>query len=329
MTLGLLDLDTVRFRLDGALSAVARSRFEGGKWSQRFRDEPGTEWVGHVPPDVVVREHVDRGEVVVYGSPHKATLGESVGPFGPAEFSEWVDSFAARLGVPAAVVRGARVSRFDVAVNLGVSAAPSEYIAIAEAPERMEAVGSRATTTTFKNRHGFAEITLYDKVQKLMDRRMVDAMPASWVGRNVLRVEVRFKKPRREFKRDVTVADLCDPEFWVEVAGRYHARVSSVVLREGHEAIPSPSNVREMKNFFAAGYIMLTGGSEARIARIDADQKAGLVKEQPAKRQRKAVRDLVAKYAPGADDLADELTRAIDAAVGRSLLPQRDRGRHA
>lgn len=313
MSLGLLDIDTVRFQFDGQLDDAARRRFDHGKWAQTTRDEPGNEWTGKILPDLVVREYLTRGQVVVSGSPHKVALGESVGPFGPAEFAGWVNRFAVRLGVDPDDVRAARVSRFDVAANLDVAAPAAEYVAIAEPPMRMRAVGSGATTVTFRNTR--AQVTLYDKVQKILDRKRAHALPPSWEGKNVLRVEARFLKPRREFGRDVTVGMLCDPAFWAEVADRYEERALAVALRRGSRAVPAPESVPELVDAYAAIGIQASGGTDVAIARINGAVRRKDIQRHQGNRQRKKIREL-ASHQAGDADLADEFaSRVAEAAA--------------
>lgn len=318
MSLELLDIDTATFRIDGGLDEVARDRFEHGKWSQRFRDEPGTDWRGQLGPDILVRENLVRGEIFVSGSPHKDVLGESVGPFGPDQLSDWVDGFAAKCGLTAEQVRSGRVSRFDVAANLDVEACPADYIRIARPPPRMRSVGSGATTATFKNRHGQAEITLYDKVQKIKDRGKADTVPPSWAGRNVLRAEVRFKKPKLVFKRKVTVGMLCDAAFWAEVAGQYERQALSVQIRRGQRALPVPVSVPEMRRMYAAGHIESSGGAEVALERVSQALRRGQIPAHQAKRQRHEIRSIHRDYAPGNVDLADEFEAKVHGAVARS-----------
>lgn len=312
MSLGLLDIDSVTFRLDGELDDDARERFDGGTWSSR--GEQRVRWTGKLGPDIVVLEYPEQGQIIISGSPHKAILGESVGPFGPSEFVAWAVGFAPVLGLPLDHLLDARLSRFDIAANLALTAPPFEYIAIAEPPNAMESVGSSTTTKTFK--HTGAEVTLYDKRLKVTKKsKMAHVIPDDWDGHNVLRVEVRFKKPAVEFGRPITVGMLGDPAIWDEIVQRYEHRARSVRFRRGIARMPPASSVLDLRALLAARQVLAQGGSEVLKASIDHSAKQGLIPKQQRERQRAEIVRLVEHYAPGDADLAEEIIEGIRAAV--------------
>ena len=184
----------------------------------------------------------------------------------------------------------------------------------------MKRVGSGASTATFKNRHGQAEITFYDKVMKIEERGRYASIPEHWGDKSVLRVEARFKKPKRVFGRPVTLGMLCDEAFWVEVAYQFEKLALSVGLREGPWALAVPQSVPEMRQVYAASYIHESGGLDTALARINHAYSRGELQKHQASRQRKDVRHLSQTYAPGDQTLAKELTELIHEAAGSARL---------
>lgn len=306
-----LDVDWTGFTFEGELERVAMEQHEG--FTERERGQSDERWVMGLPRGMKVWHHPNKGRIRVSGSPHKMVCGESVGTFGPAEMEAWALDVSRRLGVDPEQVKSGRLRRLDIAANLVVSAPPCEYMALAESPPRMERREFGSTTVAFRN--GDCKIILYDKIQKLIGRNDLDLLPADWQGLHVLRVEVRFLDVRREFKRVVTVGDLCDQGFWPSVADRYYSRVSSVGFRRGEQAIPAAARIPDLKNLYAARGIMATGGLAAAIDRVIAQERTGEIKAPQPKKQQQALRDLVRLYAPGDADLADEVKALIFQAV--------------
>ena len=227
----------------------------------------------------------------VSGSPHKHVHGESVGVFGPAEMRAFVEDLAGRLRLPLQAVLNGRVSRLDVSVNLHVDHDVDELLRLVSAPPQMEELLFRTGTKTFKN--SVREITLYDKVGKLLDKGKGHLVPDDWVPGRVLRVEVRFDHMGKEFGRTVTVGDLCTPAFYEEASARWLKWVLGVRVQEGVWTVPRGGRtVREIRDNYAADAIVLTGGRIGARRRIDAARRAGALTSGQASRQRKWVDDV-------------------------------------
>jgi hypothetical protein len=298
-----LDLDTIRCRFEGEVTDEMRAYCDGGEY--RVRKGETRLWQGQAGPDVRLwsgGEHVG-----FYGSPHKDTLGVGKGPFGRAEFSDWVEQFADRVGMPLPVVLNGRVSRLDVAANLNVSAAVTEYVNLADIPSRMER--RQFSTTTVVMGNGIVDLALYDKVRQVVEKAGAHHVPGYWVGKNVLRAEMRLRRPDKDLRKVVIVGDLCEEEFWDSLADRYEKRFLSIPFHSGG-AVGSPSEVRTMIRVYAANGILRLGGIGPAYARIDEGDHS----RSQRNRLRKAVAETVEKHG-GGSDLAEEFRGLIKIAA--------------
>ena len=241
---------------------------------------------GRLTPDVTVVKSPLR--TTISGSPHKYALGESVGVCGPSEIHAFAEDVAGRLGLPLDAVLNGRVSRFDLGVNLHVDHDVCELLRLVSAPPQMEEFLFRTGTKTFKN--SVREITLYDKVGKLLDKRKGDLVPDDWTPGRILRVEVRFGNIGKEFGRTVTVGDLCTPAFYEEASARWLKLVLGVRVRDGVWVAPRGGRtVRDLRDGYAEAGLVLTGGNAAASERINASRRAGDITSAQATRQRKWV----------------------------------------
>lgn len=299
-----LDLDSLRFRMEGEVTPEMRAYCDGGEYRVRKGEEVG--WRGHAGPDVSLWSS---GEYVGFsGSPHKDALGVSVGPFGREEFVVWVERLAERIGMPLPVVLGGRVSRLDVAANLDVEAPVIEYVSQVEAPQRMRRRLIRSGTVVVGN--SIVDLTLYDKVRQITAKAGAHHLPEYWKGKHVLRAEMRIKRPKKDLGVGVTVGDLCEEEFWATLAERYEGRFLSIPFLAGG-AVGSPKNVRALVRVYAARGILSLGGVEAAYDRIETGEHS----RSQRVRQRKAVVETVEKYGGDGHGLAEEFRRLIKTAA--------------
>lgn len=311
-----LDLDTMSFTFEGGLDHAVMEKYAWFK--DREARKSHTKWFFSPQPDINVAHVPETGRIHVNGSPHKAALGESVGPFGPVGLDAWVTELALLLDLEAEQIKTGRIRRLDIAANLPVSAPPCDYIALVVTPPRMNPVRIGETTITTKHTH--AEVTLYDKVRKLRTRKRSSRERAghlleAWRGQHVLRVEAHLKDAAREFGRVVTLGDLCDPAFWPDVAECYHTRTQSVELRRGGAIVPPARSVPELKDILAARGIEASGGLDAALDRIQSQACVGSLTKVQEKKQRQALRALVLSHAPGDAALAEELNALLGEAV--------------
>ena len=323
MNTPLLDYDWVRGVINADLPDAARDSFDGN--TETHRDGSVVCWKGSLGPDLDVLYYPERSQIWVSGSPHKLARGESVGVFGPAEVrNEFVEAVSAALHLPTEVVVTARLSRFDLAANLFVDHAPREYLRIMAPPPRMKEVGSGPGSRAFK--HTRCGLVLYDKAQKLIDLKRRHLIPPDWAGSNVLRLEVRFK-PRYEFKRAVTVGDLCDHEFYAVAVRQWQRRIRSIPLVTSAWPVPVTETKGEMVEALAGEGLQATGGAAEMLARIDRSRRLGLVEPRNASRQRTWVSfQLDGRNFKIEPPLAQEFRDACDGAVQASLaLAQRVR----
>lgn len=309
------DYDWVRFKVEGNLPEHIKDRFDGG--SSTFRGGVCVRWTGKLGPDIAVFHYPKQDQVVVSGSPHKLVRGESVGQFGPAEMKRYAEHMAGSLGLPADVVLNAPVSRFDLAANMGMDAAPAEYIRIMSPPKRMRAVGSGSGSTAFKN--SVAELIIYDKIQKIRDKKAWHTLPDAWKGRHVLRVEARFKKPRKEFGRALRVSDLCDGAFYVEAVERWLHRVDQIVLSGETVPVPLAPTKREMVEGLARIGMGATGGATAMAERIKRGQRLGVIEPHNARREMEWVVVLTDTTMELVPNLSAEFARRALEAAQRSV----------
>ena len=314
-----MDYDWVTLRLPTLPSDEARRRI--GDWADTFKDGEWVKSVARLGPDLTVVAH--RNGTLVSGSPHKHVLGESVGAFGPTELLAFAEDLAVTQGLPLGEVLAGRVSRFDLAANLIVEHDVAEYVRLMSAPPKTKPVGSGPRSLAYVNT--VRQLLAYDKRAKLLDRGLGHLVPEAWRGRHALRFEVRFKQPRKEFGRDVTLALLCDRDFWEEAKGRWYRHFRSIPMRAGVWVPPPTPTVPALRDAYAEAGIEATGGPDAAIERIDANRRAGLVTPKQASKQRTWVRvSLEGGTARIVDSLAAELGKAAQAAV-READPARQR----
>lgn len=252
----------------------------------------------------------------VSGSPHKHAHGESVGVFGPAEMRAFAEEMASRLELPLGAVLSGRVSRLDVSANFHVDLDVSELLRLVSAPPQMEEFTVRTGTKTFRNT--LREITLYDKVGKLLDTRRGQLVPGGWMPGRVLRAEVRFTRVRKEFGQTVTVGDLCTQAFYQEAKGRWARWVSAVQVRNDLWAAPvGGRTVPELRDGYVAAGVMLTGGRTAALRRIDAARRKRELTSGQASRQRKCIVNTVIEESTVyvGETLADTFRDAVEAAA--------------
>lgn len=311
----MLDLDWITVIIDTDLPAGARSGLDDG--TDSYRNGVHVKWEGRLGPDVNV--YARPGKTVVAGSPHKLLRGESVGQFGLAETRAYAEELSGRLHVPLDVVLGSHVSRVDLGANLLLDHDVAEYIRLTSPPPKMWEVGSGPGSTVFKNTR--VDILFYDKVAKVK-RRRGHLVPAAWDGENVLRVEVRFRRASKEFKRALTLGDLCDDAFWREATARWLARALSVPLDPLACAVPFGPTKTILAGRYRDLGVQATGGRPAALLRIDRSLTAGLLTHAQAKSLRRMVRvdvliegDEAELIGPSAVPLVVELNRAIRSAA--------------
>ena len=320
-----VDYDHVRARLNGDLSASARANFED---SQVFYDRGGEPvWVGYVGVhgrDFAVRQKFD--SIRIDGSPHKATLGESVGRHGPADLRDFLEDLACRMEVDVGLLLEAPLSRLDVAANLCLSRPAPEYVRLAGPPPRMTQRYRYPGSVAFAN--SARQLLLYDKVAKVRRterKRNVSLLTPDMTGRNVLRAELRAERVRSEFKEPVTLDALCTPEFYREVAANWLVRFLSVPLDAAGFSLspdePFPRTVPALRNGLAAVGIAASGGVPAVVERIDHERAAGTLKPNPASKMRVWARDVSARHTPSPDaELVQELRKSMELAYFASSI---------
>lgn len=252
-----------------------------------YRGDRPVSWRAKLGPDMTVLHYPLRGRTRVSGSPHKFACGESVGTFGPDQMTAFARELSWSLGIPFGNVMDAQVSRFDIAVNLIVDAAAPDYVRLMSPPPQMKEVGSGPGSAAFKNT--VAELIVYDKIQKLQDRRLSHLIPEPWRGRHVLRVEARFKRPAKEFGRRVRVADLCSWSFYGEAVERWLHRVDQIALSGEVLPVPHATTPTEMVNGLASIGVHAVGGPAAVNEKITWGQRNDLILARNAQRMRTQV----------------------------------------
>ena len=315
------DYDWVSATIDanlGELPAAVKEEFDGG--TDSFRSGVPVRWQGRLGPDMRVLHYPQTGQIRITGSPHKLDLGESVGDYGPDEMTAFARRMAALLRLPVDVVMDARVSRFDLATNLFVDALPMEYVRLMSPPPQMKEVGSGPGSTSFQN--SMIELIVYDKLRKLRDRKLPHLIPETWRWPHVLRVEARFKKPTKEFKRTIRISDLCSWTFYKEAVHQWHHRVDQIVFTGETFTVPFASTPSEMVNKLASIGGHVTGGTTAMRERIKWGQQSGLIRPHNAIRMRERFVTLVidSDTVEEMPNLGGEFRSAIDAAAQRSIM---------
>ncbi|HEX9952141.1 MAG TPA: hypothetical protein VGB53_10260 [Rubricoccaceae bacterium] len=311
----MIDLDWITVRIAACLPARARSLIDGG--TDSYRNGLHVRWKGQLSPDAVVVAYPEW--TVVSGSPHKHLRGESVGRFGPTEIRAYAAELSDRLHIPRGVVLAGRVSRFDLGANLILQHDAAEYIRLTSPPARMYEVGSGPGSTAFKN--GYVSILFYDKAAKVRGRRLGHTLPSNWDGGHVLRVEVRFRKAAREFKRPLALGDLCTDEFWEVATERWLSRVLSVPLNPLTYTVPFALTKSALRDRYAELGVQVSGGRDAALLRVNRAYRAGLMTSAQAKPLRRWVVNVdigfddVDLVGPAAVPLIAELDQAIRAAV--------------
>ena len=302
------DYDWVTARIASDLPIKAKAHLDG--FTESYRDGICIRSMGNLGPDFRVLHYPGIGEVKVTGSPHKHLRTESVGVFGTLEMADFVSMLSDKLAIDADIIMAARVSRFDIGLNSSVEADVADYLRLMSPPSQMWEIGSGPSSKSLKN--SCAEIILYDKVRKIEDRKLSHAIPNAWHGSNWLRIEVRFKKPKLEFGRTITVADLCDPVFHREAIEKWKKRVHSIQLDDGTWPVPLASTPTECLEIYAESGIHSTGGYAAAIERVNQAQQAGIATSSNASRMRKMIRGrLHNNRATMAPSLADEIRSII------------------
>lgn len=301
----MLDLDWATVRINAELPANSRAHLYEG--TESYRDGVYLRFHGKLSPNIDVVTYPDT--TIVSGSPHKHLHGESVAQFGPAETRVYAAELSDRLQLPLSTVLDGRISRFDLGANLVLTHRVADYIQLTSPPRRMHEVGSGPDSTVFK--HGRVDILFYDKVAKVK-RRHAHLVPRAWASKNVLRIEVRFKRPALEFKRRLSLADLCDDTFWVEAADRWLARTTSVPLAPEVCTVPFAPTPSALRSMCAARGVEASGGRVAVLQRISEARSSGVVTATRAKALRRWVASVMVEIegdcagftVPPADELA-------------------------
>lgn len=302
-----MDYDTIAFHVEGNLPEKGRRAldtsfdvYREGNLKTRTRE---------MGPDLRVKERSEAFSVLA--SPHKLVHGESVADhFGPSDLRDWAHAFGDMAGLDPDGVLDARVGRFDVAANLHLPRPASEYVPRLYEPTRPNPQRHGDETVTFK--YSTRDVTFYDKTKKVLNRKRGHHLPPSWPNGRVLRAEVRFTSPAKEFGRLVLVRDLCDAAFWEVACGRWLRHVRAVRVSD-YPAVPPAASVPELQRTYeeighgdAKVGMERTGGPEAAFARVRDNLEAGLIGGRQAKSQRARLRELTRDHdLRGVDPIPD------------------------
>lgn len=307
------DYDWFTAKLDVDLPESAKNNFDGG--TDSFCRGVLVRWKGSLGPDLDVLYYPEIPQVVWKGSPHKLAYGESVWGFDYRSVPDYVKRISGLLYLPTGVVEAAKLVRLDLGLNIRVDADVAEYVRAAMAPPRMKEIGSGPRSTSLKN--SMAEILLYDKVEKVIGRKMGHVLPAEWAGQNWLRVEVRFKRPQKEFKRVVSLGDTATRSFYHRAVEKWEARVGKVRFVSGVRPFVVPPTQNKMVTDLAIAGVQAFGGPARMIERIEHARDSGAVPSHSARRQ---LEWLVRNVAGGAESpTASDFERKVREAVSHSL----------
>ncbi|MGB3542137.1 hypothetical protein, partial [Rubrivirga sp.] len=140
--------------------------------------------------------------------------------FDPADVGPALDDIAGRIGLPTSAVRDARVSQLDAAVDVVVPRPVPTYVAAVSGPPGFNTLAFSDSSVAFTNT--LVKLAVYDKVAERRARRQT--VPERYEGTNVVRFEVRFKRPARTLEHALRAEMMSEPTFYDEVAGHVMGR---------------------------------------------------------------------------------------------------------
>lgn len=203
----------------------------------------------------------------------------------------------------------AHIRRIDFADNLVLDHAPESYFQYLGDAQYFQRI-PHVTSLYYRNK--VRELCFYNKIAELKAKNQV--IPKGWKKKNVMRYEIRFKKPSASFGRTIVGKDLLDPSFFSQLGDHWYNRFGKI-----HKSIPSDfdlSTIKSPKDFqkaLTASLIQKNGGMKwidellGQLKQLGAFKKKSYYSREKARYRKMCQQNFGQPYTAHIDELSQKI----------------------
>jgi len=120
-----------------------------------------------------------------------------------------------------------KVTNLEFGGNVELSGKVSSYLGYLAHLSRHKVSNFKGETVTF-SANG-REFMFYDKTKKAKSKKYIEPIPELFKNKNIMRIELKFHLPTKQFKRKIFVSDLIDQNFYIEICDKLYGFFSTLI----------------------------------------------------------------------------------------------------
>lgn len=254
--------------------------------------------------------HNDR--LIIDGSLSKYHYGSNLACLTRGETQKALESLGNALQID---IESAKVNRLDIAVNLILDEPPSNYYPYFGSLARYKRIITESNAVEYRTKR--KSMILYDKIKECKQNK--EPIPTLFQGRNVLRIEHRYKNRCYRITGSTLYAkSLYDEDFYMRISKEFHSvfqRIERIPMSKISSAAIESLNGRNIVDFMAKEYIN-SHGIESALSLIERAKNNDSIDRQRAWKLKAKIKE-IAKLPDFIEpnQLTNEIDSKFDVAV--------------